>query len=592
MRIHTQMALITFGITLLALGVATTLWNDHYRNERRSEIDERLLNEARLVAALLPPPDSLDTFPFEAVIRRIDNEKMVRITIVAPDGTVIAESRLNDAQTVGMDNHANRPEIAAALTDGIGRAVRWSASLGIDMSYVAVPWGPPSGPRGVIRAALPTTRIDAEERRGAIRLLQVLAGAAILASVLGLTITLVVSRPASRMAGVARTIAGGRLDMRIDEEGGAEIRDLARSVNQLADSVERQVHALETERAALDHLLQGMPDGILSMDGDGRILLANRAAFRLLNLAPDCIGRTPVEAIRIGELQMAVDHVRKHRESTALELKLTEPEPKRIAVTLVPVRDGIVAVLSDVTRLRRLEEARREMVANIGHELRTPLTAVLGYVETLEQSPDLPAAERGRFLEIILRNGRRMQRLVSDLSRLSQLETDPKPLALGALSPEELIRSAIETITPRAAARSIEIEAACGDLPDILADRHALDTVLLNLLDNAVRVSPEKGRIRVAGRDEGQYVRIEVADGGPGVPRELRDRVFERFYRLDSGRSPEEGGSGLGLAIVKHIILLHGGQVGVESSPGAGSTFHFTVPKSPSFRHQNATEPA
>jgi len=587
MRIHSQLAWLTFSVTVVALGVMTLIWNSFYTNERRAEVDEQLLHEARLVAALLPSPDSLQSFRAESIIRRIDSEKAVRITIVAPDGRVIAESGLSPDRVVAMDNHGTRPEIQAALRAGVGRSLRYSRTIGVEMSYVAVRWGPTEEPWGTIRAALPATRIRAEQRRGLGRLLQVLGGAVIFAALLGLTSTLVVSRPIGRIARAAHAIAGGRLDLRIDEEGGAEIRDLARSVNHLADSVQKQLAALKSERETLDHLLQEMPDGILALDSEGRITLANRAARTLLGLPEDCAGRKPVEAIRIADLQLAVDRVFRTNEPGTLQLRLTEPEAKRISVTLVPIRGGLVTVLHDVTRLRRLEEARREMVANIGHELRTPLTAVLGYVETMEQSPDLPKAERQRFIEIILRNGRRLQRLVGDLSRLSQLESNPKPIPLLPLQPRELIEGAVETMSPRARDKGVRIEAGpFVELPEVAGDRHGLETVLLNLLDNAVRVSPAGGTIKVGATSADDHVRIEVTDEGPGIPRELKERVFERFYRLDPGRSPEEGGSGLGLAIVKHTVLLHGGTVGVESAPGKGSTFHFTVPKSPPARQE------
>jgi two-component system phosphate regulon sensor histidine kinase PhoR len=235
-----------------------------------------------------------------------------------------------------------------------------------------------------------------------------------------------------------------------------------------------------------------------------------------------------------------------------------------------------------VTRLRRLEHARREIVANIGHELRTPLAAILGYLETLDQSPDLPPEERDRFLAVITRNARRLERLVKDLSRLSRLESSQVKLELEPLRLEEVLASATETVGPRAQDKGVEIRLDVqSPLPEIRADRHGLETVLLNLLDNAVRVSPEGKPVDVRVRRLEAGIQVEVEDRGPGIPQELRDRVFERFYRIDPGRSAEEGGSGLGLAIVKHTVLLHGGEVGVEGGPEGGAVFRFSLPDRP-----------
>ncbi len=219
------------------------------------------------------------------------------------------------------------------------------------------------------------------------------------------------------------------------------------------------------------------------------------------------------------------------------------------------------------------------MVANIGHELRTPLSAILGYLETLEHAEDLSAEDRARFLAVIARNGRRLDRLVRDLSRLSELESAQAKLVVESLAVDAMLDQVIETLGPRAEERGVHLEKeSAASLPPVLADRHGLETVLLNLLDNAVRVSPPGSIVRVRAFQRKECVRFEVLDHGPGVPRDLRERVFERFYRIDTGRSSEEGGSGLGLAIVKHAILLHGGDVGVEDAPEGGALFYFTLP--------------
>jgi two-component system phosphate regulon sensor histidine kinase PhoR len=579
MRIHTRLAWLSFTVTLIALGGATLLWNASLQRERRRDLDERLLDQARTLAALLPAPGS-DTEPEMDRLTRVMHEMTgIRLTVIRADGVVLSESNLPQDEVEAMENHLHRPEVQEALHQGTGRSDRPSPTLQVPMAYLAVRWGPEEEPYGVVRAALPLVRVISEEHRGEGRLVLVLLGAVGIATLLGYVSARRVTRPVSRVSAAAREIAAGNLDRRVEPAGSSEVRELAIAINHLADSVETEINTVEAERRRLDHLLQNMPDGILALDTRGRITLANAAATAFCSLGPGAIGRTPVEVVRSPELQQAVDRTLASAEAETVELRLTEPERRVLSVSLVPMEGGLIVLFHDVTRLRRLETARREMVANIGHELRTPLTAILGYLETLEREPELSAGERARFLSVIARNARRLERLVRDLSRLSELESAGARVDLEPVAVPGLVSGVMETLEPRAADKRITLESTVEPgLPPVLADRHGLETVLLNLLDNAVRVSPEGETVSVQAGRRDRAVRFEIADRGPGVPRELRDRVFERFYRLDAGRSTEEGGSGLGLAIVKHAVLLYGGEVGVEERPGGGAVFFFTVP--------------
>ena len=586
MRIHTRLAWLSFAVSLLALGAVTLLWNAELHRERRQELDERVLDQARVLAALLPaagdsvladPPRLRDAC--DRLVRLLHRETGMRLTVIDTAGIVLAESGLAPSDVEAMENHRERPEIRAALEAGVGRSSRPSPTLKTPMAYVAVRWGPAARPLGVARAALPMTRVIAEENRGRGRLLAVVLGALGFAAILGYVAARRITRPVARLSAETRRIAEGALDRRVEPAGTAEVQDLALAVNHLADSLRHELLAVEIERLRLEHLLRGMPDGILALDAGGRITLANPAARSLLATGDDLVGKTPVEAVRSAELQQAVDRVLAEDRAESVELRVLEPERRTLHVTLVPRESGMVVVLQEVSRLRRLEAARREMVANIGHELRTPLSAILGYLETLEHAEDLSPEERARFLGVIARNARRLERLVRDLSRLSELESAQARLALEPLAVEGVLDQALETLAPRAEERGLRLEKeTAAALPAVLADRHGLETVLLNLLDNAVRVSPQGSVVRVRALSRDRAVRFEVLDHGPGVPRDLRERVFERFYRIDSGRSSEEGGSGLGLAIVKHLVLLHGGEVGVEDAPEGGALFHFTLP--------------
>jgi two-component system phosphate regulon sensor histidine kinase PhoR len=477
-----------------------------------------------------------------------------------------------------MQNHRDRPEVREAMDRGIGYASRYSSTLGRTMAYVAVRWGPSVNPYGVVRAALPMTRIQQEQNRGRERLLLVVAASLVLAGILGYVAARRVTHPLARISRGARSIGAGRLDQRLEIEGTREARDLALAVNHLADSLQAEIREVDGERSRLAQLLEGMPDGIVAVDREGRISLINEAARDIFDLEGDPVGATPVEAVRNTAIQGAVDQALASGRPANLEVRLVRPEPRYLAVALVPLATGLVMVVHDQSRLRRLEEARREIVSNIGHELRTPLSAILGYLETLEGG-DLPEEDVRRFLDIIHRNSRRLERLVRDLSHLSRLESPEERPHFEPVSVPELAARTIESLAPKAESKqvAVRVEMAPG-LPAARGDRHGMETVLLNLIDNAVRVTDPGSEVVVSARPDDGFLRVSVRDAGPGVPPEFRERVFERFFRIDPGRSAEEGGSGLGLAIVKHTVLLHGGEIWIEDAPGRGAVFAFNVP--------------
>lgn len=578
MRIHSRLVLFVFVVTLVPLGGATLLWNRDMQEDRRLALDERLLDQARVLSVMLPPPAADNLPELDRLVRLSHRETQSRITVIALDGTVLAESDLPPAQVDRMENHQSRPEMQDALRRGVGRDQRSSPTLGVPMAYLAVRWGPSQSPYGVVRTALPMHQVVAEQNRGRDRLAAVLFGALTLAVGLGYVAARGVFRPILRVSRTAQAIAAGDLGRRAEIAGSVEARDLAVSVNHLAQSVSQKILDVEMERQRLSQLLEGMPDGILALGRDGRIEAANDAAREMLGLDADAVGLSPVEAVRHPELQRAVDRALSLGEEGTVEVTLLEPRRRELVVNLVSLERGLVMVIHDVTRLRRLEISRRDMVANVGHELRTPLASILGYVETL-QDPDLSKNERERFLGIIQRNARRLERLVRDLSQLARLESPAAELDHRPVDANALIERAIETTLPRALKKNVTLTSdVAASLSPVNADPHELETVLLNLLDNALRSAPENTAVTVSAHAAGDAVRFAVRDEGIGIPPHARERVFERFYRVDAGRTSEAGGSGLGLAIVKHIVQLHGGEVGLEGEHGRGATLFFTIP--------------
>jgi two-component system phosphate regulon sensor histidine kinase PhoR len=385
------------------------------------------------------------------------------------------------------------------------------------------------------------------------------------------------SQPIRELTETARAMVQDfnvRARLRRDDEVGA----LGGALDALADHLTRSLAHLERERDRLGAILEGMVEGVLVTDSAGHVALANRAVREMFGVTRDVIGLTPIEALRSAELHEAFEAARRERATVARELTVMGDRPRQVTVRVAPVDSpaaGAVAVVSDVTELRRLETVRRDFVANVSHELRTPVAAIRASVETLLLGAvDDPAPAR-EFVAIIDRHGERLHRLVEDLLQLSKLESRDHSLSLASVDVAAAIDHAIELLAVAAQARRATITADVA--PEVVAaraDRPSLEHVLTNLIENAIKYSPEGSAVTVRARRQGERVRVTVEDNGPGIePRHL-GRIFERFYRVDTGRSRALGGTGLGLAIVKHLGEAMRAPVTVESAVGRGTSFH------------------
>jgi len=354
---------------------------------------------------------------------------------------------------------------------------------------------------------------------------------------------------------------------------------------------ERQVKALQEEqrRPALPNptqqevLFNSMVEGLLLLDERGRIQLANRAFAGLFGVTIDLRGRTLMEALRLHELADLVNSLDAQKQVLGYELKLSGLSERWLQINAAAIfngqgrRHGTVLVFHDLTRLKQLETARQEFVANVSHELRTPLSLIKGYVETLlDGARDNPEVA-SKFLQTIDRNAERLKLLIEDLLTVSELESGRVKLNLEAVALHLVVGKVLEDFKARAAARSVRLVNQCPELA-VRADADRLEQVLGNLVDNAIKYGRAKGTVTVGGSlRDGDQVEVFVQDDGPGIPPEALERVFERFYRVDKARSREQGGTGLGLSIVKHIIQNHGGRVWASSEAGRGTTFYFTL---------------
>jgi two-component system, OmpR family, phosphate regulon sensor histidine kinase PhoR len=345
-----------------------------------------------------------------------------------------------------------------------------------------------------------------------------------------------------------------------------------------------RIDELLRDRARLDAILSGMVEGVLVLDGSGRIQLANRAAQKMLRMDTASIGRPYVEVIRHPDIAEQLGSALRGEEADSRELALTRDPGRTFVARAASVArgggGGAVLVLHDITDLRRADQIRRDFVANVSHELRTPLTAIRGYVEALLDDGSDPEDTR-RFLEIIARHSARMERLVSDLLRLARLDARQEALDLAPCDLQQLFNTVVGDVAQTAEEKRQHITTAVDPAAcRITADPAKLHDVLRNLVENAVHYAPDAATIRLEAERANGVVRISVSDSGPGIPPDDLSRVFERFYRVDKSRS-RPGGTGLGLAIVKHLVELHGGQATAENRPEGGARFIVTVPDQP-----------
>jgi two-component system phosphate regulon sensor histidine kinase PhoR len=353
--------------------------------------------------------------------------------------------------------------------------------------------------------------------------------------------------------------------------------NLAREVQSTAESARETGRQLAVLRAVVD----GMAEGVWITGEDGTVLQHNSALKEMLYSGQELVGQRPVELLRSAELQEAVEKACREGLPSRLELPVEGVRPRVLSIHVSPLGrelGGSAAVFFDVTELRRLEKVRKDFVANVSHELRTPITAIRGYSETLMSGALNDASAAPKMVDIIHRQSERLSELVEDLLELSRIESKQLQLAQEPVELAEAAQRASEAVRPKARARNTTIDLQIDPGLSALADQRALEQVLLNLLDNAVKYTPPSGHVWVSAKRREHDVQVAIRDDGPGIePRHL-PRIFERFYRVDKGRSRDMGGTGLGLSIVKHLVTGMKGEVRVESAPGKGSTFFVELP--------------
>jgi len=560
-------------LSLLVLVAMEAFLPPILRAELERQLDGRLRVAASALAAEIEEGE-----PPQIAAARVARTTSFRMSVVGADGFLSADSAVERKDLRAAGSHAERPEVVAAREGNVGGGERTSATTGIETRYVAV------RARGgsVARAAQDVAALD-ESMAAAKRAVLLAAGAGvILAAMLGAAASHAAGRSVRDLTRAARRMADGDLSELSVPRGPGELADVAAALERLARDLAAHFDKLTRERDLLGAVLAAMEEAVLVLRPDGRLLLSNETAGHLLSLPGTAHGQPLIETVRFPALLDAV-HQAAAGTAARLELVLKGPPRRELLGRAAPLPAGseaaVVVVLRDVTELRRLEAMRRDFVSNASHELRTPVAAIRGYAESLAHGAldDRPTAER--FVAGLSRQAERLTALVDDLLDLSRIESGGLRLSPEEISAEEVLQRAVEGARERADRKGLRlaIEAPPQDLR-VRADRRAIDMVVGNLVDNAIKYTPTGGAVTVSAQQADGAVRFVVRDSGPGIEEQHLARIFERFYRVDSGRSRDIGGTGLGLAIAKHVAQQSGGDVGVESRPGAGSRFWLRLP--------------
>lgn len=591
---------LLFFTYLLIMGIPAALitWyaSDSYSKFYTQQVVEDLKARAWLIASQMEQHlASLSPANTDSLCKALAKKVHTRFTIIAPNGKVLGDSEKNPDS---MENHANRQEIVAALGGATGVSDRYSYTLEQELMYVAVPVYYRGAVAQVVRTAFPVAVI--KNAMGALygRIAVAVLVMALFAALVSYLVSRNISAPITAMKRGAQRFAGGDFGTKLPVSGYEEAADLAAGLNEMARQLSDRLATITRQKNELDAVLSSMIEGVVAIDAEERIITINSAAAALFSIDREhSKGKWIGEALRNIEVQDFLIATLKAEGPAECELLLPVRGNSRgngaqkdlelfLQLHGSALRDGegrtigALMVVNDITTIKRLENVRKDFVANVSHELRTPLTSIKGYVETLQSGALDNRAEAERFLSIISGQVDRINSIVEDLLSLSRIERDAERQAIdlspGALS--EVVLTAADTCRHKASLKNITLEVSCDKTITALMEKSLLEQAVVNLIDNAINYSDEKKTVWIKGEVSGGEAVISVRDEGIGIPQEHIERIFERFYRVDKARSRKLGGTGLGLSIVKHIVLAHKGRVSVESAVGKGSTFTVALP--------------
>lgn len=585
-------------LILIAIALVIAGWysSNLYKFFYNRHLDEVLETRAFLVREIiLKEWDTGNSAKIDESCQKLGQQTGTRITVVLSNGEVIGES---DQALRRMENHLNRPEIQEALQGRIGRSTRQSPTIETTMKYVAIPLHMQGEIIGIVRTSISTEAIS-EALYQIYR--QLIAGGilvALLAAGVSLFIAQRLSRPLEKLRNLSQAYARGDFRHRLPETHNVEIGGLAEAMDQMANQLDDRIRTILQQRNEREAILSSMVEGVLAIDVDERIISINQAFSDFFHVdSHKVVGHRLQEAVRNIDLQRFVAKTLSSQIPAEGDISIRESKEHLLqahGTTLLNAegkRIGAVVVLNDISRLRKLENLRREFVANVSHELKTPITSIKGFVETLLDGATHSPEDVIRFLQIISKQTDRLNSIVMDLLSLSRIEQEAEQAKIelreGRLF--DVIATVVEYCEERAREKGILLESECTENCIVPMNPQLLEQAIINLIDNAIKYSESGRRIQINVKGSSDETVIQVKDEGCGIEAEHLPRIFERFYRIDKARSRKMGGTGLGLAIVKHIAQAHAGRVSVSSTPGVGSIFSIHLPTQVHCFHSDIT---
>ena len=601
MRLPLQWKVLLGYLVVASVGLGTAGWLalDAMEEGVTAQLQAGLTAQARIAARLFAGPLASaqpDSSAIDSMADRVGDDVHARVTVINPDGLVLGDSYESGDALRRMDNHATRPEVRQALAEGIGASVRLSDTVNIRMLNLALPvrsLEPGNRLLGFIRLSIPLTEIDARNRALRSLLLAALGGAFVFSLGLSYLVARTITRPLGEMVAAARRMARGEFREKIRTQSNDEVADLAGVLNQMAAAIDEMIRSLSDDRAKMAATLTAMQEGVIVLAHNGAITLMNPSMTRMMERMvgrkdADVVGRTYLEVTRHTRLNDFITRVLAEGAPAATEITFGTGPERTFQVQASPLAQstdrspGLVLVFHDITDLRRLEQVRKDFVANVSHELRTPLTAIKGYIEALQEGAFDDQAQRDQFLDTIRKQTDRLNLIITDLLLLAKIESGQVPLKQAPLSLAGVIDRTVSLLRRQLEQKRHTVQVRIPeDLPLIFGDEERLAQVFSNLLDNAIKYTPDHGTITITAEAGDDFIVAHVEDTGIGIPLNDLPRIFERFYRVDKARSRELGGTGLGLSIVKHLVESHGGTVTVESLPGRGTKFRVMLPVAP-----------
>jgi len=564
------LAIIFFSFLVLNIFI-----KDEIRKVMTDQIEGELFTHAELI-------DLSSARAMSDQLRQIAGISGSRVTLVDARGRVFADS---EKDITRLENHFNRPEIQEARLRGKGKATRFSQSLGVDMLYVAVPIKAKAQVTGYVRLARPLHDVQNLIERVYRKILLAICIVAVISLLVALFISYKLAEPIRLMERFTERLRQGEPQGSIILKTSDETKTLADNINYLVDELQNKIRMANQEKSKLMTALTSINEGVLILNTDEKIEFVSPSLTNILTEQyGDIGGKTLLEAFRNVDLQKAFQRFRQSRDTVTGEITLGQIDPVIMGVSIsevhgYPGEEKFMVVFHDVTRLKKLERIRTDFVANVTHEIRTPLTAIIGYLETLQIGAIENAEDARRFIDIMLKQAERLNRLVEDLMTISKIELGEVNFHFEDVFLPDVIGSVLPLVEAKAAVKKIAIENTMSErTPGVLADRDRLSQIFVNVLDNAVKFTPEGGRVTFGAEEKEGYIVVTIDDTGTGIPKEEIQRLGERFYRVDKTRSRELGGTGLGLSIVKHLMHAHGGKMEIESQLGRGTRVSLFFP--------------